>query len=101
MTLAVVSDTYTPEAKTSSLPSFEGEAVHGLRAKLTSTNNLELGDDHHRLDETVRMLVTGRVVRVDHVVDDRSGQLLRVETFKVVDAIEVPWDALADVIGEE
>lgn len=109
MSLAVVHDDYTDytpdgaaqEDKAPSLPNFEGEPVHGLRAKLTSTTNLELGEAHHRLDETVRMLVTGRVTRVDHVVDERSGQLLRVETFKVVEAIEVPWDALADVLGEE
>lgn len=111
MTLAVVNDTYmdddgySPEpdeqTRPARLPQFEGEDVHGLRAKLTSATQLELGDDHHRLDATVRMLVTGRVTRVDHVVEERSGQLYRVETFKVVEAVEVPWDALSELMGEE
>lgn len=104
MTLTVVSDDYSPEQETprpNRLQKFEGEQVHGLRAKLTSATNLELSEDPHRLDETVRMLVTGRVTRVDHVVDERSGQLMRVETFKVVEAVEVPWDALADVMGDD
>lgn len=105
MSLAVVDDNYSADtdepARPNRLQKFEGEEVHGLRAKLSSTTNLELGEDPHRLDETVRMLVTGRVVRVDHVVDERTGQLIRVETFKIVEALEVPWDALADVMGDE
>lgn len=104
MSLTIVQEDYSLDqdaAPAAPLPSFEGETVHGLRAKLTSTTNLELGEDSHRLDETTRMLVTGRVTRVDHVVDERSGQLMRVETFKVVEAVEVPWEALADYLGDE
>ncbi len=83
------------------LPTFEGEPVEGLRAKLTSTSNLEVSDAHHRLDDTARLLVTGRVTRVDHVVDERTGKLVRVETFKVVEAIEVPWDLASELLLDE
>lgn len=79
---------------------FEGEPVNGLRAKLTSAS-IELGDDVHRLDQVTRLLVTGRVHRIDHAVDERTGDLLRIETFKVVDAIEVPWDAVSHLLGDE
>lgn len=81
----------------SHLPSFEGERVDGLKAKFAAANNLELSDDFHRLDQTARMIVTGKVTRVDHVVDERTGRLVRVETFKVIDAVEIPWNAVNDV----
>lgn len=79
---------------------FEGETVHAVRARLTSTS-IELGDDVHRLDDTARLVVTGRVTRIDHVVDDRTGNLLRVETFKIVDALEVPWDTVSHLVDDE
>jgi hypothetical protein len=88
MTLAIVNGSYAPDEEDA--PTFEGEPIQGLRAKLISTGSLELSDEHHRLDQTARLLVTGRVTRVDHVVDQRSGKLIRVETFKIVDAVEVP-----------
>lgn len=104
MTLTVVTDTFDPEQlpepAPSNLPMFEGEAVHRLRAKLTSTNGLELSEDHHRLDQTIAMVVTGRVVRVDHVVDERTGNLVRVETFKVVEATEIGWDDASDLLSD-
>lgn len=96
MSLAIVPE--IDDAPTSShLPTFEGEEVHFLKAKLASTTNLELGDDHHRLDQTTRMLVVGRVTRIDHVIDPQSGKLHRVETFKIVEAMEVPWESLSHI----
>jgi len=92
MTLAVVSN-YQPEESGDPVRTFEGEQVQGLRAKLTSTASLEVSEEHHHLDQTARLLVTGKVTRIDHVVDQRSGRLIRVETFKVVDAVEVAWGA--------
>lgn len=95
MTLTVISN-YQDEAPAAPpMPTFEGEKVEGLRAKLTSTGNLELSEAHHRLDQNARMLVTGRVIRVDHIVDQVTGKLVRVETFKVIEAVEVPWESVA------
>ncbi len=99
MTLAIVPDIDADEPATR-LPLFEGEEVHGLKAKFASANSLELGEDHHRLDQTTRMLVVGRVTRVDHVLDDKTGKLNRVETFKIVEAMEVPWEALSHIMGD-
>jgi hypothetical protein len=103
MTLSVVPDYVSdePHEQDNGLPTFEGEQVRGMRARLTSTSGLELGEEPHRIDQTVRLLVTGRVVRVDHVVEDKTGYLIRVETFKVVEAVEVDWDAVSEfVLGD-
>lgn len=82
-----------PIANSGRLPAFEGSAPDFARIKLTSVSDLEAGEDEaHHLDDVVRMFVEGRVVRVDHVVDDKSGKLKRVHTIKVVEAILLPWD---------
>ena len=100
MSLAVVSSYQTDEPVVEPDRMFEGEKVEGLRAKLISGAALELSEDHHRIDQTARLLVTGRVTRVDHIVEERSGKLVRVETFKIVDAVEVPWDVVAQLLDQ-
>lgn len=101
MTLrAVPSDDQFPDEFPAprNLPDFEGQKVEGLLARLTSVTGLEISDDVHRIDDTVRLLVTGRVTRVDHVVNAKTGRLERVETIAVSEAIQVPWDALSDLM---
>ncbi len=100
MTLSVVPD-LPAEQPAALLPLFEGERVAGLRARLVSTGGLELGEAPHRIDETARLLVTGRVTRVDHVVDEKSGRLIRVETLKIVEAVEVEWEAVSALLMDE
>lgn len=103
MSLTVVTETFDRgqlSPQPSHLPKFEGEEVNDLRAKLTSTNGLEISDDPHRMDQTVAMVVVGRVTRVDHVVDERSGKLARVETFKVVEATEIDWDDATSLLSD-
>jgi hypothetical protein len=79
-------------SEVSGLPDFEGQPVDFTRVKLSSVSKLEAGEQFSRIDDTVRMFVEGRVVRVDHVVDELTGKLMRVHTVKVVDAIQLPWD---------
>lgn len=76
----------------SGLPDFEGQPVDFARIKLTSVSELEVNDEVIRMDDLVRLYVEGRVVRIDHVVDDKSGKLKRIHTIRVVDAIQLPWD---------
>ena len=90
MTLSLVQ--YTPHETDVVLPTFEGERVDHLRAKLSAAANLELSDTIHRIDETVRLVVHARVTRVEHTVDQRSGRLSRVETFRIEEAVEIDWD---------
>lgn len=100
MTLHAVHDDEPAIDPSDAVLHFEGEPVAALRAKLTSAG-IDLGDDIHRLDDTARLLVTGRVCRIDHVIDNRTGDLVRVETFKIVDAIEVPWNAVSHLLDDE
>lgn len=76
----------------SGLPDFEGQPVEFSRLKLTSVTDLEVNEEANRMDDLVRLYVEGRVMRIDHVVDERTGKLKRVHTIKVVDAIQLPWD---------
>jgi hypothetical protein len=80
----------------SGLPKFEGQDVDFARLKLTSASDLEVNDEAHHIDDIVRLQVEGRVVRVDHVVDERTGHLKRVHTVKVSEAIELTWDDSVD-----
>lgn len=86
----------SPEETTSpnphKIPAFEGQEVEFTKAKLTSVNALEVDDKTFHLDQFARLLVECRVVRVDHVVNEKTGKLERVHTFKAVDAQVVPWD---------
>lgn len=73
------------------IPPFEGHDVEFTRAKLSAAGDLEI-DAVNRIDDIVRMQVEGRVVRVDHVVDEKTGKMKRVHTIKVVDAVQITWD---------
>ena len=87
-----------PQERERRLPTFEGQDVHEVVAKIGSVNDLDLGDDVKRIDQTLRLVVTGRICAVDHKVDEKTGNLKRVHTIKVTDAIEVPWDAISDAV---
>lgn len=79
-------------APTNNIPDFEGQPVDFTKAKLTSASNLEIADQVLRLDDIVRAYVDCRVVRIDHVINERTGKLERVHTFKVIDATLVPYE---------
>jgi hypothetical protein len=74
------------------IPDFEGQPVDFTKAKLTSASSLEIDDQVLRLDDIVRAYVDCRVVRIDHVINERTGKLERVHTFKVIDATLVPYE---------
>lgn len=98
-TPALKSVSYLPGAdgrSASGLPKFEGHEVDFTRLKLTSASDLEVNDEAHHIDDIVRLQVEGRVVRVDHVVDEKTGHLKRVHTVKVSEAIELGWEQSAD-----
>lgn len=80
----------------SGLPKFEGQEVNDSRFKLTSVTDLEVDESAHRIDDIMRLFVEGRITRVDHVVDEKTGLLKRVHTIKVIDAIPLPWDFSTD-----
>jgi len=75
--------------ETPELPSFENQPVFLSTAKL-STAKLELDDASYPIDALVNLAVEVRVTGVNHVVDQVTGTLARVHTFKVVQADVVP-----------
>jgi hypothetical protein len=68
---------------------FEGHVVTQHRAKLTSVAGLEI-DKLLEIDEMVRIVIEGTVTGVGHLVDNVTGELVRVHTIKVSDAAQVP-----------
>jgi hypothetical protein len=86
----------TPPVRPTTLPDFEGETVTQAQFKLTSVGALEAPDTAVRIDDVVKLYVEGRVTRVDHVVDEKTGTLKRVQTIKAVDTIQLPWEVDPD-----
>lgn len=76
----------------SGLPDFEGHTVNAGRIKLSGGSNLEGPAYPNHIDDIVRLFVEARVVRVDHAVDEPTGKLNRIQTIKIIDAIQLPWD---------
>lgn len=68
------------------LPAFEGERVDFSRAKLLGASKIDLGDDILAIDQTVSLLVTGHVARVEMVVNNITGRLERSHIIRVNDA---------------
>lgn len=75
-----------------SIPEFEGNKVHRTKAQFTSASNLEVADEVYRLDEVKRFYVEAKVVDVRHKVNEKSGELDRVQVLKVVDVQPITWD---------
>lgn len=73
------------------IPDFEGKTVAQTKAKITSTTGLEVNDQVWSLDEFVRMEIEGKVVAIDHKVDEKSGLLYRVHTIKAIDTRVLSW----------
>ena len=83
----------TYEVRLSTLPDFEGKTVKYTAAKITSVSGLEVDDAVWRVDQYVRLEVECRVVGIDHKVNEKSGDLVRVHLLKAVDSKVLPWDA--------
>lgn len=73
------------------IPDFEGHKVAQTKAKITSTTGLEVDDRVWRVDDFVRLEVEGRVVNVEHKVDEKTGDLYRIHTIKAIDTRVLPW----------
>lgn len=82
-----------PEPSTQvNIPEFEGNKVHRTKAQFTSATNLEVEDEVYRLDQVKRFYVEAKVVNVHHRVNEKTGELDRVQVLKVVDVKPVSWD---------
>lgn len=77
---------------------FEGQKVDHTRVRLSSTTKLDV-EGCYRIDQVVRLCITGHITRVDHVVDEVTGHLVRIHTVKVDDATPIT-DTTAGVTPE-
>lgn len=73
------------------IPDFEGKEVEVTAAKITSVAALEINDAAWKMDEYVRMVIEGRVVKVEHTVNEKTGKLARIHTVKAVDSKVLGW----------
>lgn len=75
------------------VPMFEGKPVSATKLKITSTAGLDVGDRVLKVDDIIRILVDARVSQVHHNVNERNGDLERVQTAKALAVEIVPWNA--------
>lgn len=71
-------------------PSFEGAEVHAAHLKISASAALDLSDVVVKVDDVIEIVVQARVTGVNHSVHTTSGQLVRVQTAKAVEAWLVP-----------
>lgn len=81
---------------TPAVPVFEGAAVEATRLKIANSAVLDLPDVVLHVDDVVQVMVECRVTSVTHMVDEKSGRLLRVQVAKPYDARVVPFNPTYD-----
>jgi hypothetical protein len=77
---------------TTPIPTFEGKLVHSTSLRLASTTGLDIEDRVLKVDDIIHVLVDARVSQVNHIVDERTGKMERVQSAKVLDVTLVPWN---------
>lgn len=75
------------------IPAFEGRPVDHAVVKMSGTAPLDdLCDIPLSIDDCVQMISMFRVIGVDHKVDEKTGQLVRVQILKPVETALHPLD---------
>lgn len=86
--LASVGEEAVPE-----VPMFEGKPVEATTLKVTTAGSgLEI-DGVLRMDDIIRVVVEARVSDIRHLVNERTGALIRHQSARVITASLIPWDA--------
>lgn len=73
------------------IPLYEGKEVADTKLRVGSTIGLDIGGAVLKVDDIVRIVVEGRVTSVNHVVNEKTGELVRVQSVKAIDAEIAPW----------
>ncbi len=77
------------------IPAFEGRPVarHEIKISGVASMNSEENDIAViSVDDRVRIVGNYRVIRVNHVIDDKTGELIRQEIITPIDIEICPWD---------
>ena len=77
------------------IPSFEGQVVDATSIKMSGAMPVESIDEDTvlYLDDIVQLVTQFRVVGVRHDMDDKTGNLIRVQTLRPIEAMLAPFDA--------
>lgn len=77
------------------IPHFEGRPVDSTVVKMSGQVPLDeaLAETVLHMDDAVQLISMFRVVGVDHKVDPKTGQLIRVQILKPIEAALQPIDA--------
>lgn len=72
---------------------YEGKPVQGVRMRFSGmAAPVDCDDRVIQVDDIVRVAIEARVTGVAHVVDPKTGELLRVQTVKPIDMEFIPWN---------
>jgi hypothetical protein len=77
------------------VPTFDGQTVDRYEVKISGVATLD--DDQHEvplvsLDDRVRVVGGYRVTKVNHYVDDKTGEIVRQATLSPMSAEVCKWD---------
>ena len=67
------------------IPAFEGKDVATTKVRMSSTLGLDFQNTVLHTDDVVFLVVEARVTGISHQVNERSGELERVQTLKAID----------------
>jgi hypothetical protein len=71
---------------------FEGHEVMTTKVRLSSTLGLDINNVVLHTDDIVRLVVEARVTGISHQVNERTGDLERIQTVKAIEVTLTPWD---------
>lgn len=76
-----------------SIPKFEGAEVSATMIKISGKSEVESSEDIViSTDDRVRLVGEYRVVRVNHFVDEKTGEVHREQVLKPISIQLCPWD---------
>lgn len=78
------------------IPLFEGKPVAAAKLRVMSAGSLDIADRVMRVDDIVYVLVEARVSQVHHNVNERTGDLERLQTARVLSVEVVDANALTN-----
>jgi len=73
------------------IPDFEGAHVAAAFLKLRVSGRLDCDDRIVQMDDVVKLEVLGRVAGVTHELDEKRGELHRIQAIRVAEVDFAPW----------
>lgn len=74
------------------IPAFEGKDVDACSLKLANSSLLDISGVVLHVDDIIKVVVEARVTGIHHVVHEPSGNLVRLQTARPIDARIEPFN---------